>query len=89
MRLCSFARMMSCMKRVGMSGMCVMSRGLMMTRGVMRGCFLVVLHSLLVMLGGLGMVAMRRMLLMRWFLSHVFSPLLQVFPKHAIYRSVP
>ena len=63
--LCGFARMMSCMKRMGMSGMRMMSRDLMMTFRVVPGCFLMVLHSLLVMLGGLGMVAMRRMLFVR------------------------
>ncbi len=56
-RLCGFARMMFCMQGMGMSGMRVMSRRLMVAGGVVPGSFLVVLRSVLVMFGGLGMMA--------------------------------
>ncbi len=63
MRLCGFAGVMFRMQGVGMSGMRVMSRRLMMTGGVVPGSFLVVLRSVLVMFGGLGMMAVRGMAL--------------------------
>jgi hypothetical protein len=72
--LCGFVRMMSCKKRMGMSGMRVMSRDLIMTRRVVPGCFLMVLHGLFMVLGCLYMMAVRRMVLVRCFLSHVSSP---------------
>ncbi len=68
--LCGFVRMMSCKKRMGMSGMRVMSRDLIMTCRVVPSCFLMLLHGLLVVLGRLRMMAVRGMVLVRCFLSH-------------------
>jgi hypothetical protein len=61
-------------QRVGARAVRMMSRLLMMTGSVMRGGFLVVLHGVFVMLGGLGMMAMGRMMVVRRFLSHAYSP---------------
>ena len=64
------------MQRVGMGDVRVLSRLLMMSGRVMRSCFLVMLHSLLMMLSSLGVMTMSWMTDVRWFLSHVCSPLL-------------
>ncbi len=63
--LCAFACLMRCKKRMGMSGIRVMSRDLIMTCRVVTGGFLMVLHSLFMMLSRLYMMAMRWMLLVR------------------------
>ncbi len=70
MRLCSFASVMRCLKRVGVGAMRVMSRLLGMPGSVLHRCFLVVLHRVLVVLGRLGMVTVGGMLAVRGFLSH-------------------
>ena len=59
--LCGLARVMSCVQQMGVGSMCVMSRRVMMTRGVVSSRFLVMLRSLFVMLGGLHMMGMCRM----------------------------
>ena len=64
------------MQRVGMGDVRVLSRLLMMSGSLMRSCFLVMLHSLLMMLSSLGVMTMGWMTDVRWFLSHVCSPLL-------------
>jgi hypothetical protein len=53
-----FVSMVSRMQRVGMGHVRVLSRLLMMSGSVMRSCFLVMLHSLLMMLGSLGVMTM-------------------------------
>ena len=68
--------MVSRMQRVGMGDVRVLSRLLMMSGSVMRRCFLVMLHSLLMMLSSLGVMTMSRMTDVRCFLSHACSPLL-------------
>ena len=68
--------MVSRMQRVGMGDVRVLSRLLMMSGSLMRSCFLVMLHSLLMMLSSLGVMTMGWMTDVRWFLSHVCSPLL-------------
>lgn len=75
-RLRGFAGVMGRMQGMGMSGMRVMSRRLMMSRCVVPGSFLVVLGSMLVMFGGLGMMAVRGMALR--FLWHKSSPLMSL-----------
>ena len=84
--LCRFVRMMSCKKRMGMSGMRVMSRDLIMTCRVVPGCLLMVLHSLFMLLGRLYMMVMRRMVLVRCFLSHVSSPFVVSISKRRALR---
>ena len=74
MPFCSLAGMMGCLKRMGMGGMGVMSCLFGMTGSVLRGRLLVMLHGMLVMFGGLGVMSLRRMLLVRWILGHVSSP---------------
>ncbi len=78
---CSLVRIMSCMKHMRVGSLRVMSSLLNLTGSVMRGCFLVVLRSLLMVLGSLHMMAMRRMLFVRWFLSHVSSPFVVGIPE--------
>ena len=73
-RLGGFVSMVSRMQRVGMGDVRVLSRLLMMSGSVMRSCFLVMLHSLLMMLSSLGVMTMSRMTDVRWFLSHVCGP---------------
>jgi hypothetical protein len=63
--------MMGRVKRVAVSGMRVMCCRLVMSSCVVTGRFLVMLRSVLVMLGGLRVMGMRRV---RGFLSHAFSP---------------
>ena len=74
--LCSLIRMMGCLKRMGMGGMGVMSCLFVLTCSVMGRRFLMMLHSLFVMLGGLGVMALRWMVPLRCFFrhSHVSSP---------------
>ena len=57
-RLGGFVSMVSRMQRVGMGDVRVLSRLLMMSGRVMRSCFLVMLHSLLMMLSSLGVMTM-------------------------------
>jgi hypothetical protein len=71
-RLRGLTRMMCSMKRVSMRGMGMMSGHFMVPGGVMSGGFLVVFRSVLVMLGSLLVMAMRRMVV-RGFFSHGFS----------------
>jgi hypothetical protein len=71
---CGFARVMGCMKRMGVGAVGVMSCGLMMTAGVVPSGFLVMPSSMLVMPGRFQMVLMGRVASMRWFLCHAFSP---------------
>ncbi len=73
MGLCSLTGMMGSVKRMGMSGVGVMSGRLMMSGCVVPGSFLVMLRSMLVMFGGLRVMGMCRMGL-SGFLSHAFSP---------------
>jgi hypothetical protein len=68
--------MVSRLQRVGMGDVRVLGRLVMMSGRVMRRCFLVMLHSLLMMLSGLGVMTMSRMTDVRCFLSHVCSPLM-------------
>jgi hypothetical protein len=74
MRLRGLARVMRRMKGVSMRRVCMMSGLVMMTGSIMSRGFLVVLHGMLVMLGGLRVMSMCRMLVVRGFLSHTFSP---------------
>src|SRR5208337_1459846 len=71
-----FASIVSRMQRVRMGDVRVLSRLLMMSGSVLRSCFLVMLHSLLMMLSSLGVMTMGWMTDLRWFLSHVCSPFL-------------
>ena len=87
--LCSLIRMMCCLKRMGMGCMGVMSRFFMMTGSVMGGCFLMMLRGLIVMLGGLGVMGVRWMMLLRCFFSHVFVSFYAGLVEHAVCRSVP
>jgi hypothetical protein len=73
--LCAFVCVMGCMKRMGVSGMRVMSRDLVMTCCVVSGRFLMVLHSQFMVLSRHYMVLLRRMMVLRCFLSHVSSSL--------------
>ncbi len=59
--LCGFARVMCRVEHMGMGAMGMMSRCLMMTRGVVYGGFLVMLRRMLMVLGGLHMMGMCRM----------------------------
>ena len=68
--------MVTRLQRVGMGDVRVLSRLLMMSGSVMRGCFLVMLRSLLMMLSSLGVMTMSWMTVVRRFLSHVSFPLL-------------
>jgi hypothetical protein len=75
-RLGGFASVVSRVQRVGMGDVRVLSRLLMMSGSVMRGCFLVMLHSVLMMLSSLGVMTMSRMTDVRCFLSHMCSSLM-------------
>jgi hypothetical protein len=87
MRLGSFIRVMSCMKHVGMGGMCMMGRFLTMTCRVVPGRLFMMLHGVLMMLGGLHVMAVRRVFVVRWFLGHVFLLLLCAVDTRLLFRS--
>jgi hypothetical protein len=63
------------MQQMGVSGMSVISRRLVVARGIMSSSFLMVSRRLLMMLGSLQMVLMGWMAPVRWFLCHVFFSL--------------
>ncbi len=69
-----FACVMSGMQGMRMSGMRVMSRLLMMTGGVVGGRLFMVFSRVLVVLGGLRVMSVRRMGAVRWFFSHGMFP---------------
>jgi len=85
MSLCRFARMMRCMKHMSVGGVRVMGGLIVMPRRVVRGRFLMMLHRVLMVLGSLHVVVMRRMIvgcfLVRssCFLSHSRFPWLIIF----------
>jgi hypothetical protein len=68
-------------KHMSVRRMGVMSRRFVVPRRVVPSGFLMVLHCVLGMLGGLGMMAVRRMTLKRCFLRHAVSPFVAVLLK--------
>src|SRR5208282_4878719 len=85
MRLRCFARVMGCVQRMRVRGVCVMGGFLMGAGGIMRGGFLMMLHRMLVMLGRFGMMLARRMMRCAagWWLGHIYLPVFEILLRSA------